>query len=329
MPCYSLIPAWWGTPLPSGKRSIVFKRPAYFPTSLRSHLEIPCGQCIGCRLEYSRQWAMRCMHEAALYKRNCFLTLTYDPEHLPLGGSLEKRDFQLFMKRLRKKYGEGIRFYGCGEYGEQCLTCGLSRKMCFLNGCKFVADFGRPHYHILLFNFDFDDKVLYKTTDRGDKLYNSVHIDDLWPSGYGVIGDVTFESAAYVARYVMKKFNGDKSDEHYLRKSTGEILPKEFVLMSRGSKKLGTGGIGKGWYRKFATDVFPSDYLIVNGKKCLPPKFYSNIFELDNPFEFAKIKALRKERAKSASADNSLFRLAVKEEVRKAQIRNLSRRLDK
>jgi len=74
-----------------------------FHDSGRGHpLELPCGQCIGCRLERSRQWAIRCVHEASMHENNCFITLTYAPEYLPPDGGLIKSDFQKFIKRLRK-----------------------------------------------------------------------------------------------------------------------------------------------------------------------------------------------------------------------------------
>lgn len=302
MGCYSPLRVWRGDLLPSGKRSIVFKRPsssaAAFP------FELPCGKCIGCRLEYSRQWALRCMDEASLYEKNCFVTLTYAPDKLPIGGSLEKREFQLFMKRLRKRYGDGIRFYAAGEYGETN---------------------GRPHYHVCLFNFRPDDLIHYSTNGRGDKLYISPSMDEVWAKGIVVIGDVTFESAAYVARYVMKKYKGNKSDDHYVNHETGEILPSEFVLMSRGSKKLGTGGIGKGWFNKFRSDCFPSDFRIHDGVKMLPPKFYEKIYSVENPEEYDKIKSLRKKRSLLVKDVNDSFRLAVKEEVHRRRISSLKR----
>ena len=117
----------------------VFKRPA----GPHRELQLPCGQCVGCRLERSRQWVVRCIHEASLYENNCFLTLTYSDDCLPNGNDLIYRHFQLFMKRLRKRFGSNIRFYMCGEYGDL---------------------FGRPHYHACLFNFDAPDKVLYRRT---------------------------------------------------------------------------------------------------------------------------------------------------------------------
>ena len=127
--------------------------------------ELPCGQCIGCRLEYSRQWAIRCMHEASLYEDNCFITLTYDQDHLPHDRSLNKSHFQKFMKRLRKRFGGGIRFYHCGEYGERTR---------------------RPHYHACIFNFDFSDKKLFKIVNN-HRLYTSEQLEELWPFGFSTM----------------------------------------------------------------------------------------------------------------------------------------------
>lgn len=293
----------------SGKRSILFKRPQevkYY----NEELSIQCGQCIGCRLEYSRQWAMRCMDEASLYENNSFITLTYDDKHLPKGGSLEKRDFQLFMKKLRKDiYAKDIisgpvpdekkvRYFHAGEYGETN---------------------GRPHYHACLFNYRFDDLVLYTVNRNGDKLYNSKTLEALWPQGMSIVGDVTFESAAYVARYVLKKYTGKQSDDHYLNKQTGEILPKEYTTMSR------RPGIGLNWYNKFKDDVFPSDFKVVRGKKMRVPKFYEKRYELDNPEEYGILKQRRIKNVKRE--DNTLSRLAVKEEVKMSKIKNFVREI--
>ena len=118
-----------------------------------------------------------------MYDDNCFITLTYSNQHIPADGSLDVRVFQKFMKRLRKRFGDGIRFYHCGEYGSLL---------------------GRPHYHACLFNFDFPDKYLWKE-NNGQKLYRSPSLEELWPYGYSSIGTVTFESAAYVARYILKR----------------------------------------------------------------------------------------------------------------------------
>lgn len=266
-------------------------------------VSVPCGQCIGCRLERSRQWAVRCMHESKLHEENCFITLTYDNEHLPKHGSLNLDDFQKFMKRLRKHfYPKKIRFFHCGEYGEKK---------------------GRPHYHACLFGVDFNDKNLYNTTE-GKTYKSSDTLSKLWPFGKHVIGDVTFESAAYVARYITKKVTGEKALEHYtdIDMTTGEVLAErkpEYVTMSR--KK----GIGYNWYKKFKDDVFPSDEMIVRGKITKPPKYYDGLFEIDCPEQARKIKIDRQEKAKKRQAENTPARLSVREFVTEAKFKQKQR----
>lgn len=303
MTCYHPLKGFRArNPSENGKFKIVFDRKMGY-TDLP--MTVPCGQCIGCRLERSRQWAIRCHHEAQLHGDNCFLTLTYNNQHLPADGSLDVRVFQLFMKRLRKKYGAGIRFYHCGEYGEQ---------------------FGRPHYHACIFGFDFPDKKLWKTTDRGDRLYRSESLEELWPFGHSSIGEVNFQSAAYVARYIMKKVNGDRAAEHYTRvdPETGEVthLKPEYTTMSR------RPGIGHGWYEKYKDDVFPHDYVVMRGKKIKPPKYYDKMYEVAYPEDFAKLKSLRKRKAKKHVDDQTPERLEVRETVQLSKLKQLHRSVD-
>ena len=243
MPCYHPLTAYRGRRTSSGKSEILFDKSQALKVGSGLSIQLPCGQCIGCRLERSRQWAMRCHHEASLYQDNCFITLTYSDEHLPSDKSLHVEHFQKFMKRLRKRFGEGVRYYHCGEYGEKYM---------------------RPHYHACLFNFDFPDKKIWKE-NNGNRLYVSESLSELWPFGFVTIGDVTFESAAYVARYIMKKVNGDLAESHYERVDweTGEVyqLKPEYTTMSR------RPGIGSNWFAKFKDDIFPQDYVVINGKK--------------------------------------------------------------
>lgn len=220
--------------------------------------QIPCRQCIGCRLERSRQWAMRCMNEASLYDNNSFVTLTYSDENLPLYGSLKYDDFQRFMKRLRKRFSpRRISFYMCGEYGEER---------------------NRPHYHACLFNCHFPDRLYSRKSSSGERLYQSDILSGLWNLGETYFGDVTFRSAAYVARYCMKKVTGSKADDYYSKVdlSTGEIVKvvPEFAHMSL------RPAIGKQWINRYLSDVYPHDYTIVNSKKCKPAKYYDSQFVL-------------------------------------------------
>jgi hypothetical protein len=267
--------------------------------------QIPCGQCIGCRLEKSRQWAMRCMHEAQMHENNCFITLTYDETHLPTDQSLHHRDFQLFIKRLRKRYPTSkIRYYMAGEYGE---------------------NFGRPHYHACIFGFDFHDKKLWKRTPSGSLIYRSKDLETLWPFGYSSIGDVNFESAAYVARYIMKKQTGKDSEKHYqyTQLSTGEIIQMQPEYNKMSLKP----GIGAEWYKKYRSDVYPHDYVVVRGKKVRPPKYYDKKYKTDYPYEYDNLIYTRETRAKLNIADNTPERLAVKEQVTKARLQKLKRNL--
>jgi hypothetical protein len=311
MPCYYPLHVARGDVQESGKREILFKKRSDTNASLFP-LRLPCGRCIGCKLETSRQWAMRCMNEAQMYDDNCFITLTYSPENVPANGSLRFRDFQLFMKRLRKKVGSLIRFFHCGEYGDKTR---------------------RPHYHAIIFNYDFKDKYFWSHTGRGDKLYRSPSLESLWTAGNSLIGDVTFESAAYVARYVVEKLNvSERSDrkaqEAWVRKyvnlETGEIRDAEYTTMSR------RPGIGREWYKKYKKDLYNGyDYAIYRGMKVRPPKFYDGLFEIENPVMFRRLKADRVCRATAMDptgrGESGDRRLAVKEVCKKAQLRALSR----
>ena len=300
MPCFKPIKAWRSEErsAASGKRKITF-RP---DRGVGLELQLPCGQCVGCRIERSQQWAIRCVHEASLYEQNCFLTLTYDDEHLPEDGSLNKKHFQDFMKRLRKKFPESrIRYYHCGEYGE-------------------VSN--RPHYHACLFNFDFLDRVFFKET-RGSRLYTSPVLDRLWPFGFSTIGDVSFESAAYVARYIMKKVTGDRAKEHYERVNpeTGEVvmLQPEYTTMSR------RPGIGNDWMKFYSGDVFPHGFVVLRGKKMKPPRYYDEIYEVDDPEEYARLKEKRAKEAIRREKKGPSLR--SREIVKEAQVGMLRREL--
>jgi hypothetical protein len=298
---------------PNGKRNIVFSvKDAY---SDRSE-QIPCGQCIGCRLDRSRIWAIRCMHEASMFDNNCFITLTYDDEHLPFDGSLNKDDWQKFMKRLRKRFkgmqevissdksSFPIRYFHAGEYGDRL---------------------GRPHYHACLFNFDFEDKEFFKTVNE-QHLYTSKTLQELWPFGFSTIGSVTFDSAAYVARYIMKKIYGDSADEHYSRFDpiTGELrrLLPEYCTQSR------RPGIAANWYTKFSADVYPDDFVVVNGRKVKPPKYYDSKLEMVDPYLFEDIKHERYVASRKHLDNNTPDRLEVREKVKMASLGYLIRDLE-
>lgn len=288
MPCYHPLKGYYSNEIgDTGKRQIVFRKDEAF---CPAPIYVPCGKCIGCRLEKSRQWAMRCMHEASLYEDNCFLTLTYDDQHLPVGGSLNKRDIQLFLKRLRKVTQRKIRFYQCGEYGDLLQ---------------------RPHHHVIIFNYDFLDKRIYSVRD-GARYYVSPLLMELWPHGFSIVADVTFESAAYVARYAVKKITGSSAASHY-----GSRLP-EYATMSR------RGGIGKDWINKYKSDVFPGDFVVVRGGlKCRPPLFYDRILELTDKKLYDTVKIKRA--VYGIENRESERRLETKERIKLSRIKLLKR----
>lgn len=289
MPCYHPMTAYrvkTGVN-ENGKWPITFnQREGY----LDMPVQLPCGQCVGCRLERSRQWAIRCVFEAKTHSKNCFITLTYDEKNLPKNKSLNKKELQLVIKRIRKKYGKGIKFFACGEYGD---------------------NFNRPHYHICLFGMDFNDKTLWNVR-QGVKLYRSEALEKIWPYGFSTIGDVTFESAAYVARYCVKKVTGLMSKDHY-----GDRLP-EFNQMSR------RPGIGQAWFELYHKDVTSTNKVIIrNNLQVGPPRYYDNLIE---KMDIKLAKRLKMERRDSVDKlDNVWERLLVKEEIKNSHKKKLKR----
>lgn len=322
MPCYYPLTAYRSRrPGASGKYQIVFD----VSVSSGQKQMLPCGQCVGCRLERSRQWAMRCMLEASLYDSNCFITLTYNNESLPSNFSLVKKDFQDFMKRLRSRFPESsIRYYHCGEYGNICCAHGkwTSSPVKGVEKCE-ICTLGRPHYHACLFNFDFLDKKFFKMSGEY-RLYTSDVLDAAWQhQGHCLIGDVTFETAAYCARYIMKKVTGDDDRvvPHYVNMLTGEVLLAEYTTMSR------RPGIGREWFDQWSSDVYPDDFVVLRGKAMSPPRYFDSILEVSDPAEFARIKLERKRSIMKHAEDLTPERLRVREVVKLAQIESLERSL--
>ena len=326
MGCDAPIRAWWGRTFhESGKRRLVFRvQDAYGPTAQTS-VDLPCGRCTGCRLERSRQWAVRCMHEASLYDDNVFVTLTFSDEGLQRRQeewgtsphSLDVEDLKRFVKRLLKatnKYSvrdskgnivePGIRHFSCGEYGE-------------LNN--------RPHYHLCVFNHWFEDSKRWKTSSSGEMLYVSEQLQQLWPYGSCPVGAVTFKSAAYVARYAVKKVGTPKTCSRVLFDADGVVhqVAHEFGTQSK------RPGIGALWVKKHGRHTRDQDFVVVNGRKCRPPKAYDQLNEREDPERMAQVKRARRQAmdplhwAKEGSAE----RRRVKAEVRDDRTKRLRRDL--
>nr|WAE43327.1 MAG: replication initiator protein [Microviridae sp.] len=290
MSCYHPLRAWRISTGPdsSGVWPITFNPQN---ASENQPISLPCGKCIGCRFDRSRIWAIRCIHEAKCHKENCFITLTY--RNKSQQKSLNIEDYQLFMKRLRKKYEPKIiRFFHCGEYGDN----------------------GNAHHHACLFGHEFQDKKLWETRSKLP-LYRSSELEKLWPFGFSTIGNVTFESAAYVARYVTKKIYGPISKFTYSQK-----LP-EYITMSR------RPGIGKEFLDKYTADIYNNDEIILTNKlKFKPPRYYDNIYHKINPDRLDKLKQNRIN--KINQKENTYNRLIVKEELQILKSRMLVRSIE-
>jgi hypothetical protein len=270
MPCYNPLSAW----RVEGK--IVFNPPSG-SLGLLKPFNLPCGKCIGCRMNYARSWALRCQLEALSHKENCFITLTFNNEELLKRDnpwSVDVNDFQLFMKKFRKRYNKHIRFFHCGEYGEKTF---------------------RPHYHALIFGHDFRIPSIKNTVKKyGSKkypLYESSELTTLWGRGHTTVGELNFDTASYTARYVTKKIKGDASKIH-INPTTGEVskINDVYCTMSRAN------GIGFDAYQKYKDNWYANDFIVNgNGIKMKPPRYFDKLYEEDYPEKWEAIKKARKD----------------------------------
>lgn len=282
-------------------------------------IDVPCNKCRGCRLAKAAEWGVRCHHESQMHEYNSFITLTYNDEHLPSNFSVDPRTFELFMKRLRKSIEpKEIRFFGCGEYGGKTF---------------------RPHYHSIIFGHDFPDKRLHGYTKRGHPIFTSAALQKVWTYGFSSIGAVNWRTAAYTARYTLKKINDEDKlpagaktwDDVRVHKAayydrvhprSGQLVTvqPEFLRMSR------MPGIGKAWAQQFKSDWFPHDFIVLDGKKFPVPKFYFNqLNEEEQKFitDHRRIEG----NSPAAIAERNDQRRYVKKVVRDARLQSLTRDL--
>lgn len=226
------------------------------------------------------------MHEVALHDLSQFVTLTYSDANAPLDGSLVKKDVQDFMKRLRWHHKARVRYFAVGEYGDTTE---------------------RPHYHAIIFGIDFADKRPHSKNDYGDQLFTSEFLDSIWGKGHAFFGRVTVQSARYVAKYCIKKVNGPMAAGHY-----GQRSP-EFAVMSL------KPGIGAEWYERNKSDVYPSDFVVLQGKKRSPPRFYDDRLAAADPVQLEEIKSLRLKKALKHRANQTPSRLKVRQTCAEAR----------
>lgn len=266
-------------------------------------LQIACGQCRGCRLRRTRDWALRAVHESQMHDQNSFVTLTYNDEHLPEDHGLDVKHWQDFAKRLRKRSGP-FRFLHCGEYGEKNL---------------------RPHYHACIFGHDFRADRTPLGNPTGKPLYASPTLSELWPFGFSAIGELTFDSAAYVASYCFSKTTGNRKEGQWQRLDTDtgecwEVKPT-YATMSR------RPGLGTSWFEKFKGDLYPHDYAVAKGQKFRPPRFYDELLAKSDPKLWEGIQARRRQHVRAKPEELKPARQEIREEIlrRKQQsaLRNL------
>lgn len=255
MPCFSPLHGWYAqTVNPSGRRGITFSRNDAFDDR---PIDVPCGYCIGCRLDRARQWTIRCMHEASQYDDNCFLTLTYADDPY----SLNTEDIQGFFKRLRSRIApQPVRYIQVGEYGES---------------------YGRPHHHAILFGYRPDD--LSVVSGGSYPLFASPLIAEAWGNGHITVGDVSADSIAYVCRYTLKKLGVDK------RVYDGR--KPEFITMSR------RPGIGHTWMSQFGSEVARDGTVLLNGHEVRAPRYYDEFLAKQDEKILLDIKKIRAQNA--------------------------------
>lgn len=332
MPCYRLLTAYRNTSPFAARHEKTGKPVLRFsydpremslpagPVSLyEERLKLPCGKCDGCKLKRSSEWATRIMHEARYYKATSFLTLTYSTEQLPLNGTLRKSDFQGFIKRLRERLREkghaNLKYYMCGEYGDQRQ---------------------RPHYHAILFGWFPDDGILADNNPgAANPLWRSAFLETVWCDSKGnslgrvLVGKVTEASAAYVARYTMKKLHGQEGDREYAE--TERIPP--YTAMSK--------GIGLRYLVDHMAEIYNNDNVLRENdlQPVSVPRYYDKKkaeyeanpakFNLKAPVKTRSIESVKRRRTEKARAmnprDMTPERLAVREEVVKLRVKRLRR----
>lgn len=289
------------------------------PVEYKDFVPIPCGQCIGCRIDYSKQWATRCMLESEYYDDNYFITFTYSDKTVPRSHyideqsgeileslTLRKKDVQDFVKRVRRDldyYDNGnFRYFCCGEYGTETA---------------------RPHYHMLAFGLKLTDLKFYKSTDYGN-LYTSEFLTEKWNRGHVIVGGVAFESCAYVSRYIMKKQKGKTADVY----DKFNIAP-EFTVMSR------RPGIAKEYFDDNYEDIYPNDKIILSGGKITrPPRYFDNLMDDIDEELMEDIKLKRVDIAETiqeykdyTTTSDNIEQLEHAERNKQAQIKKLARKL--
>lgn len=298
----------------TGKCRTSFREKNYVDSGTHKQLgykivDVPCGHCLGCSLDYSRNWASRLYLESLTSTSSYFITLTYSDEFVPLSHSVQKRDLQLFIKRLRKlTYDElgfncNIRYYGCGEYGDHTF---------------------RPHYHLIIFNLP-GSTLKGDMSDLGYKTYVNHFVQSAWPVGFVEVGEFTYQSASYVARYCLKKQNASKYEKQLLIDSGRS---PEFNVMSR------RPGIGYDYIKAHESELLKIGGFYVGHEFHTLSRYLINLIESDRPNDIINYKnqsrdcAVAKSTALASTLGLNCAELnSYNESLKKSSVKQLKRRL--
>lgn len=259
----------------------------------------PCGKCIGCHARRAQEWGIRGMHEAQMHEENSFLTLTYNPHHLPSDGNLNPDHLRDFIKRMRERIEPTkVKYLACGEYGPHG---------------------GRPHYHTCIYGYQFPDLEQSGVSPKGKAIYRSKLLKQLWPFGRHTVQDANYQTACYVAKYT-HKYNM----QNRAKLKIPDDKVEEFSRQSN--------GLGLDFFNRFTSDMYPCDEVCIKGDngiyKVKPPRYYDKKYEELHPEQFARIKRKRVQKAYKNRGDNTPARLAVKEEIRLLRLKDLPRIID-
>ena len=303
----------------------------YKGQSYYESIDIPCGKCIGCRLEYSKQWANRIMLESKTSNNIWGINLTYNNDNIPIKHpidletgevitsiecpTLKEKDVQDFLKRLRmnmfRKYGtKSIRYAYAGEYGEQRQ---------------------RPHYHLIVFNCPIKDLKEVRKSKKNFPMYESEEISKTWGKGLVTINEVSWDYSAYVARYIMKKQKGQGSKEYY--DSIGR--EKEYFRTSR------RPGLGKEYYNLNKDKIYDTDEIFLGKRdkvlKLKPAKYYDKLFDVE---DHERMQEIKENRRKSAEDKIKIIKnilnneityeeyLEIQERTKQEQVKSLRRNME-
>lgn len=286
----------------TGLNAIRFKAPDFKP-----NLELPCNKCKSCKLRKAKEWALRLWHESQMHEQNSYVTFTYADQNLPDYQDLEHRDWQLFIKRLRKSNPtQNITYFMCGEYGDATH---------------------RPHFHAILFGYYPPDAV-YHRTEKGNRYYKSADLDRHWRQGFTDTSNVSYKNAGYVARYTLKKqlASEELQDRYTYLDVNGDLQTRRFEYVRMSTGREPGNGIGASWFHKNHLNCIEQDLVRdPNGFACPIPRYYLNILRdlyCEDTFDFLAKRRLEKARA---NPDNSPDRLRQKAVCAEAKVKLLPR----